>query len=106
VESSIEKITNRVKQLLELEVGKVSCASTDEPKKKNLKILDSINQVMFNELGFKKLPYFDTSDHTLYLYSNFQQVCLATLSIWLKSNADQGLMLFIYIFLSPYFEGV
>jgi hypothetical protein len=88
MESSIEKITDRVKQLLELEVGKVSCASTDEPKKKNLKILDSINQVMFNELGFKKLPYFDTSDHTLYLYSNFQQVCLATLSIWLKSNAD------------------
>jgi hypothetical protein len=106
LESSIEKITDRVKQLLELEVGKVSCASTDEPKKKNLKILDSINQVMFNELGFKKLPYFDTSDHTLYLYSNFQQVCLATLSIWLKSNADEGLMLFIYIFLSPYFEGV
>ncbi len=54
LESSIEKITDRVKQLLELEVGKVSCASTLEPKKKNLKILDSISQVMFNELGFKK----------------------------------------------------
>ncbi|XP_046656341.1 F-box only protein 21-like [Daphnia pulicaria] len=73
LKSSIEKITDRVKQLLELEVGKVSCASTDEPRKKNLNILDSINQVMFIELGFKKLPYFDTSDHTLYLYSNFQQ---------------------------------
>ncbi|XP_046439714.1 F-box only protein 21-like [Daphnia pulex] len=71
LESSIEKITDRVKQLLELEVGKVSCASTDEPKKKNLKILDSINQVMFNELGFKKLPYFHASDYNL--YSNFQQ---------------------------------
>ncbi|XP_046462667.1 F-box only protein 21-like [Daphnia pulex] len=68
LENSIEKITDRVKQLLELEVGKVSCASTDEPKKKNLKILDSINQVMFNELGFKKLPYFYCN-----LYSNFQQ---------------------------------
>jgi hypothetical protein len=98
LESSIEKITDRVKQLLELEVGKVSCASTDEPKKKNLKILDSINQVMFNELGFKKLPHFYTSDYNL--YCNFQQVCLATLSIWLKCNADQGLMLFIYIFRS------
>ncbi len=54
LERSIEKITDRVKQLLELEVGKVSCASTDEPTK----ILDSINQVMFNELGFKKRPYF------------------------------------------------
>ncbi len=97
VESSIEKITNRVKQLLELEVGKVSCASTDEPKKKNLKILDSINQVMFIELGFKKFPNFYTDRR---LYSNFQQVCLATLSIWLKCNADQGLMLFIYIFRS------
>jgi hypothetical protein len=103
LESSIEKITDRVKQLLELEVGKVSCASTDDPKKKNLKILDSINQVMFNELGFKKFPVLYTDRR---LYSNFQQVCLATLSIWLKCNADQGLMLFIYIFLSPYFEGV
>ena len=74
-----------MKQLLELEVGKVSCASTDELKKKNLKILDSINQVMFNELGFKKLPYFLTSDYNL--YCNFQQVCLTTLSIWLKCNA-------------------
>ncbi|XP_046636257.1 F-box only protein 21-like [Daphnia pulicaria] len=71
LESSIEKITDRVKQLLELEVGKVSCASTDERKKKNLKILDSINQVMFNELGFKKLPHFYTSDYNL--YCNFQQ---------------------------------
>ncbi|XP_046654309.1 F-box only protein 21-like [Daphnia pulicaria] len=70
LESSIEKITNRVKQLLELEVGKVSCASTDDPKKKNLKILDSINQVMFNELGFKKFPNFYTDRR---LYSNFQQ---------------------------------
>jgi len=68
-------------------------------KKKNLKILNSINQVMFNELGFKKLPYFHASDYNL--YSNFQQVCLATLSIWLKCNADEVLMLFIYIFLSP-----
>jgi hypothetical protein len=104
LESSIEKITDRVKQLLELEVGKVSCASTDDPNKKNLKILDSINQVMFNELGFKKLPNCDTSDYNL--YCKFQKVCLTTSSIWLKCNADQGLMLFIYIFLSPYFEGV
>ena len=94
LESSIEKITDRVKQLLELEVGKVSCASTVEPK--NLKILDSITQVMFNELGFKKHPYFYTSDRNL--YCNFQQVCLATLSIWLKCNADQGLMLFFFSF--------
>ncbi|EFX83127.1 hypothetical protein DAPPUDRAFT_302130 [Daphnia pulex] len=71
LESSIEKITDRVKQLLELEVGKVSCASTDEPKKKNLKILDSINQVMFNELGFKQLSYFYVSDCNF--YSNIQQ---------------------------------
>ncbi|XP_046442921.1 F-box only protein 21-like [Daphnia pulex] len=70
LESSVEKITDRVKQLLELEVGKVSCASTDDPKKKNLKILDSINQVMFNELGFKKFPDFYTDRR---LYSNFQQ---------------------------------
>ncbi len=104
LESSIEEITDRVKQLLELEVGKVSYASTVEPKKKNLKILDSINQVMFNELGFKKHPYFYTSNRNL--YCNFQQVCLATLSICLKCNADQGLMLFFYIFPSPYFEGV
>ncbi len=104
LESSIDKITDRVKQLLELEVGKVSCASTDEPKKKNLKILNSINQVMFNELGFKKLQNFYTS--YCHHYSNFQQVCLATLSIWLKCNADEGLILFIYIFLSPYLEGV
>ncbi len=105
LENSIEKITDRVKQLLELEVGKVSCASTDdEPKKKSLKILDSINQVMFNELGFKKLQNCYNSDY--YLYCNFQKVCLTTSSIWLKCNADQGLMLFIYIFLSPYLEGV
>ena len=76
LESSIEKITDRVKQLLELEVGKVSCASTVEPKKKNLKILDSINQVMFNELGFKKLPDFYTSEFIH--YSSIQKVCLAT----------------------------
>jgi hypothetical protein len=75
LENSIEKITDRVKQL-ELGVGKVSCASTVEPKKKNLKILDSITQVLFNELGFKKLPYFYTSDHNH--YCNFQQVCLAS----------------------------
>ncbi|XP_046462978.1 F-box only protein 21-like isoform X2 [Daphnia pulex] len=72
LENSIEKITDRVKQLLELEVGKVSCASTDdEPKKKSLKILDSINQVMFNELGFKKLQNCYNSDY--YLYCNFQK---------------------------------
>lgn len=112
LESSIEEITDRVKQLeleemrngkkLELGVEKVSFASTVEPKKKNLKVFDFINQVMFNELGFKKHPYFYTSDRNL--YCNFQQVCLATLSIWLKCNADQGLMLFF--FPSPYFEGV
>ncbi len=80
LESSIEKITDRVKQLLELEVGKVSCVRTDdEPKKKNLKILDSINQVMFIELGFKNVQNFYTSDYNL--YCNFQQVCLTTLSI-------------------------
>ena len=76
LESSIEKITDRVKQLLVLEVGKVSYASTVEPKKKNLKILDSINQVMFNELGFKKLPDFYTSEFIH--YSSIQKVCLAT----------------------------
>jgi hypothetical protein len=74
LESSIEKITDRVKQLLELEVGKVSCASTVEPK--NLKILDSITQVMFNELGFKKIPSFYTSEFIH--YSSIQKVCLAT----------------------------
>jgi F-box protein 21 len=73
LESSIEEITDRVKQLLELEVEKVSCASTVEPK--NLKILDSITQVMFNELGFKKLPYRYTSDLH---YSSIQQVYLTT----------------------------
>ncbi len=78
LESSIEKITDRVKQLLELEVGKVSC-STDDPKKKNLKILDSINQVMFNELGFKKLQnfYISCCNH----YSNFQQVMPCNLQL-------------------------
>ena len=106
LESSIEEITDRVKQLeleemrngkkLELGVEKVSFASTVEPKKKNIKIFDFINQVMFNELGFKKHPYFYTSDRNL--YCNFQQVCLATLSIWLKCNADQGLMLFFFSF--------
>ena len=106
LERSIEEITDRVKQLeleemrngkkLELGVEKVSFASTVEPKKKNIKIFDFINQVMFNELGFKKHPYFYTSDRNL--YCNFQQVCLATLSIWLKCNADQGLMLFFFSF--------
>ncbi len=104
LEKYIEKITDRVKQLLELEVGKVSCASTDEPRKNNLNILDSINQVMFNELGFKNLLNFYTSGYNH--YCNFQKVCLATLSIWLKCNADEGLMLLIYIFRSPYYEGV
>ncbi len=85
LERSIDEITDRVKQVLELDVGKVSRASTVELKKNNLKILDSINQVMFNELGFKKFPDFDTDYN---LYCNFQQVCLATLSIWLKCNAD------------------
>ena len=77
LESSIEKITDRVKQL-ELGVGKESssAASTIEPKKKNLKILDSITQVMFNEMGFKKLPDFYTSEFIH--YSSIQQVCLAT----------------------------
>ena len=84
LESSIEEITDRVKQLeleemrngkkLELGVEKVSFASTVEPK--NLKILDSITQVMFNELGFKKISSFYTSEFIH--YSSIQKVCLAT----------------------------
>ncbi|EFX61771.1 hypothetical protein DAPPUDRAFT_338193, partial [Daphnia pulex] len=70
LERSIDEITDRVKQVLELDVGKVSRASTVELKKNNLKILDSINQVMFNELGFKNLLNFYTSDYNH--YCNFQ----------------------------------
>jgi F-box protein 21 len=105
LEISIEKITDRVKQLLELKVGKVPCASTVEPKKNNLNILDSISHVMFIELGFKKFSMF-TSDCSNYF--NFQQVCLTTSLIWLKCNADEGLtLLSLFFFQSPRcFEGV
>jgi F-box protein 21 len=81
LEISIEKITDRVKQMLELDVGKVSRASTVEPKKNNLNILDAICQIIFVELGFKKLPFVTCDCNN---YFNFQQVCLATSPIWLK----------------------
>jgi hypothetical protein len=94
-----------VKQLLELAVGKVSRASTVEPKKNNLNILDTISQIISIEWGFKKLPFltFDCNN-----YWNFQQVCLATSPISLKCKADEGLTLLFpfFPFFPRCFEGV
>ena len=81
LESSIEKITDRVKHLLGLEVGNAPGSITVEPKKNNLHILDAISHIIFIELGFKKLPFL-TFDYNNYF--NFQQVCLAISPSWLK----------------------
>ena len=68
--TSIENITKRVnKQMTE-----VPCASTAEPKKKAEIILDLITHVMFNEMGFKLLP-FTYSSHLH--FSCISQVCSA-----------------------------
>jgi F-box protein 21 len=81
LEISIEKITDRVKHLLGLEVGNAPGSITVEPKKNNLHILDAISHIIFIELGFKKLPFL-TFDYNNYF--NFQQVCLAISPSWLK----------------------